>query len=37
MPGSEAEASGLLDAYLSAQRERAEEAARSAGAVLAGA
>jgi integrase len=31
MPGSEAEAAGLLDAYLSAQRERAEEAARSAG------
>lgn len=34
MPGSEAEAAGLLDAYLSAQRERAEEAARSAGAAL---
>lgn len=28
MPGSKAEAAGLLDAYLSAQRERAEEAAR---------
>jgi integrase len=37
MPGSEAEAVGLLDAYLSAQRERAEEAARSAGSVLTGA
>jgi hypothetical protein len=37
MTGSEAEAAGLLDAYLSAQRERAEEAARSAGAVLTGA
>lgn len=37
MPGSEAEAASLLDAYLSAQRERAEEAARSAGAALAGA
>ncbi len=37
MPGSEAEAASLLDAYLSAQRERAEEAARSAGAVLTGA
>lgn len=35
MPGSEAGAAGLLDAYLSAQRERAEEAARSAGALLA--
>ncbi len=33
MPGSEAEAAGLLDAYLSPQRERAEEAARGAGAV----
>jgi integrase len=31
MPGSEAEAAGLLDAYLSAQHERAEEAARAAG------
>ena len=28
MPGSEAEAAGLLDTYLDAQRERAEEAAR---------
>jgi integrase len=37
MPGSEAEAASLLDAYLGAQRERAEEAARSAGAVLTGA
>jgi hypothetical protein len=37
MPGSEAEAAGLLDAYLSAQRERTEEAARAAGAVLTGA
>jgi len=37
MPGSEAEAAGLLDAYLSAQRERAEEAARAAGAMLTGA
>lgn len=32
MPGSEAEAAGLLDACLSAQREQAEEAARAAGA-----
>jgi hypothetical protein len=31
MPGSEGEAAGLLDTYLSAQRERAEEAARGAG------
>ncbi|HEU5141687.1 MAG TPA: hypothetical protein VFU04_00860 [Solirubrobacterales bacterium] len=30
MPGSEAEAAGLLDAYLSAQRERDEEMARAA-------
>jgi hypothetical protein len=30
MPGSEAEAAGLLDAYLSAEQHRAEEAARSA-------
>jgi hypothetical protein len=36
MPGSEAEAADLLDAYLSAQRERAEEVARSAGAALTG-
>jgi hypothetical protein len=28
MPGSEEEAAGMLDAYLTAQRERAEEAAR---------
>lgn len=31
MPGSEAEAAGLLDAYITAERRRAEEAARSAG------
>ncbi len=37
MPGSEAEAAGLLDAYLTAQRERDEEAARGAGGVLTGA
>lgn len=37
MPGSEAEAAGLLDVYLSAQHERAEEAARAAGAALTGA
>lgn len=37
MPGSEAEAAGLLDAYLSAQRECDEEAARAAGGVLTGA
>jgi integrase len=30
MPGSEAEAAGLLDTYLDAERERAEDAARSA-------
>jgi integrase len=30
MPGSEEEAAGLLDAYLDAQRERAEDQARSA-------
>ncbi len=36
MPGSEAEAAGLLDAYLTAQRERDEEAARAAGGVLTG-
>jgi len=34
MPGSEAEAAGLLDAYLAAQRERDEEAARAAGGTL---
>jgi integrase len=33
MPGSEEEAAGLLDTYLDAQRERAEEAARAAGGV----
>jgi len=33
MPGSEAEAAGLLDSYLGAQRERAEDAARAAGSV----
>jgi integrase len=33
MPGSEEEAASLLDAYLTAQRERAEEAARSADVV----
>jgi hypothetical protein len=37
MPGSEAEGARLLDAYLSAQRKRDEEAARAAGAVLTGA
>jgi hypothetical protein len=37
MPGSEEEAAGLLAAYLDAQRERAEEAARGAGAKLHGA
>ena len=31
MPGSEEEAAGLLDEYLAAQRERAEERARGAG------
>jgi integrase len=36
MPGSEAEGARLLDAYLNAQRERDEEAARAAGAVLVG-
>jgi hypothetical protein len=36
MPGSEDEAAGLLDTYLSAQRERAEELARVAGGVLSG-
>src|SRR5215204_4386199 len=30
MPGSEDEAAGLLDTYLEAQRQRAEEAARAA-------
>ncbi len=37
MPGPEAEAAGLLDAYLSAQPERDEEAARAAGGMLTGA
>ena len=35
MPGSEDEAATLLDAYLDAQQERAEEAARAAGGELA--
>jgi hypothetical protein len=33
LPGSEEEAAGLLDSYLAAEREQAEEAARSAGGV----
>ena len=37
MPGSKAEAAGLLDAYLAAQQKGQEEAARAAGGVLAGA
>jgi hypothetical protein len=37
MPGSGNEAAGLLDAYLMAQRERVERAARSAGGELTGA
>ena len=37
MPGSEAEAAGLLDVYLTAESKRAEEAARGAGGVLTGA
>ena len=37
MPGSGAEGERLLDAYLSAQREWDEEAARAAASVLAGA
>ena len=37
MPGSEEEAAALLDSYLDAQHERAEDAARSAGGMLAGA
>jgi integrase len=36
MPGSEADAAGLLDAYLDVQRQRAEDAARGAGGVLSG-
>lgn len=34
MPGSEAEAANLLDAYLAAQHTRAEEAVRNAGTTL---
>lgn len=37
MPGSEAEAAVLVESYLTAQQERAEAAARSAGEVLTGA
>jgi integrase len=37
MPGSEDEAAALLDTYLSAQHERAEESGRAAGGVLTGA
>jgi integrase len=37
MPGSEEESAGLLDAYLTAERERAEEAARAAEPVATGA
>ena len=37
MPGSEEEAAGLLDVYLGARRQRAEEAARGAGGELTGA
>jgi hypothetical protein len=37
MPGSEEEAAGLLDDYLAAQWERAEERARGAGAGTAAA
>jgi integrase len=36
MPGSEAEAAGLLDSYLEAERKRAEDAARAAGGCLTG-
>jgi integrase len=36
MPGSEEEAAGLIDIYLTAQREQAEERARAAGECLAG-
>ena len=35
MPGAEAEAARLLDAFLEAERERGEEAARAAGGELA--
>jgi integrase len=34
MPGSEEEAAGLLDTYLDAEREQAEQAARAAGSEL---
>jgi integrase len=37
MPGSEEEAAGMLETYLQAQRERAEDAARGAGGELRGA
>ncbi len=37
MPGSEAQAAELVESYLSAQHDRAEEAARAAGGVLTGA
>jgi hypothetical protein len=37
MPGSEAEAAGLLDAYLGAHRERSDEQARDAGGGFTGA
>jgi hypothetical protein len=37
MPGSEEEAAGLLDSYLTAERKRAEEKARKAGGELTGA
>jgi hypothetical protein len=37
MPGTEAEAAVLLDSYLNAQRERAEDAAREAETTTAGA
>jgi hypothetical protein len=37
MPGSEAEAAELVESYLTAQQQRAEEAARMAGDALAGA
>jgi integrase len=37
MPGSEAETAELVESYLTAQQERAEEAARMAGDVLTGA
>jgi hypothetical protein len=37
MPGSHQEGADLLDAYLAAQRDRSEEAARAAGSELTGA